>query len=172
MYCVPVKAGDRGRLSEEEIASQLLFILSDAPCLPTKPAPVGLLTAEPRSIWARDRAVLLQNEQNQRNIELIEQALVLVCLDESLPASFNANRFSGATPSVHMCGARVSFNHAFIFFLNVATTVRIFFFAQDETNMAHEMIHGGGSDSNTANRWFDKTMQVILIHIHFSNPNK
>lgn len=111
MYCVPVKAGDRGRLSEEEIASQLLFILSDAPCLPTKPAPVGLLTAEPRSIWARDRAVLLQNEQNQRNIELIEQALVLICLDESLPASFNANRFSGSTPSVHMCGARVSFIH-------------------------------------------------------------
>lgn len=112
MYCVPVKAGDRGRLSEEEIASQLLFILSDAPCLPTKPAPVGLLTAEPRSIWARDRAVLLQNEQNQRNIELIEQALVLICLDESLPVSFNANRFSGATPSVHTCGARVCLNHS------------------------------------------------------------
>lgn len=29
--------------------------------------------------------------------------------------------------------------------------------------MAHEMIHGGGSDSNTGNRWFDKTMQVIRI---------
>lgn len=26
--------------------------------------------------------------------------------------------------------------------------------------MAHEMIHGGGSDYNTGNRWFDKTMQV------------
>lgn len=109
MYCVPVKAGDRGRLSEDEIASQLLFILSDAPCLPKRPAPVGLLTAEPRSIWARDRAVLLQNEQNQRNIELIEQALVLICLDESLPVSFNASGFSGATTSVHMCGGRVCF---------------------------------------------------------------
>lgn len=110
MYCVPVKAGDRGRLSEDEIASQLLFILSDAPCLPTKPAPVGLLTAEPRSIWARDRLVLLLNEQNQRNIELIEQALVLVCLDESLPTSFNARGFNGATESTNFCGARVSFS--------------------------------------------------------------
>lgn len=115
MYCVPVKAGDRGRLSEEEITSQLLFILSDAPCLPKKPPPIGLLTAEPRSIWARDRIVLLQNEQNRRNIELIEQALVLICFDESLSISFNANGFSGATPSVHMCGARVSFHFIFEF---------------------------------------------------------
>lgn len=107
MYCVPVKASDRGRLSEEEIASQLLFILSDAPCLPSKPAPVGLLTAEPRSTWAHDRQALLEHERNQRNIELIEQALVLICLDESLPASFNGTVFAGATPSVHYCGARV-----------------------------------------------------------------
>lgn len=31
--------------------------------------------------------------------------------------------------------------------------------------MAHEMIHGGGSDYNTGNRWFDKTMQVIYMWI-------
>lgn len=30
--------------------------------------------------------------------------------------------------------------------------------------MAHEMIHGGGSDCNTPNRWFDKTMQIIICN--------
>lgn len=108
MYSVPVKTIDRGRLKEDEIASMVLFILSDAPCLPTKPAPVGVLTAEPRSIWARDRQVLLMNEQNKHNIELIEQALILVCLDESLPVSFNARGFEGATPGHHYAGDRVS----------------------------------------------------------------
>lgn len=136
MYCIPVKAGDRGQLTEDEIASQLLYLLSDAPCLPSKPAPVGLLTAEPRSLWARDRQVLLQEEPNRRIIELIEQALCLICLDESLPTTFNANGFIGATAAGHFSGGR------------------------DESNMAHQMIHGGGSECNSANRWFDKTMQV------------
>lgn len=37
--------------------------------------------------------------------------------------------------------------------------------------MAHEMIHGGGSDYNTGNRWFDKTMQVNLwpVNVHFNH---
>lgn len=110
MYHVPVKSNALGCLSVEVIASQLLFILSDAPCLPKRPVPIGLLTAEPRSIWARDRQILLQDETNQRNIELIEKALVLICLDESLPVSFNANGFAGATPSVHFAGERVRYS--------------------------------------------------------------
>lgn len=138
MYCVPIRAGDRGRLTENEIASQILFILGDAPCLPVRPPPVGLLTAEPRNKWAQDRNTLLLNDQNCRNIELIERALILLCLDEPIPNTFNARGFNGAKYAGHMAGTR------------------------NETNMAHEMIHGGGSEYNTANRWFDKTMQIIL----------
>lgn len=140
MYCVIVKSDVTGRLSEDEIFSQLLYILSDAPCLPQTPPMVGLLTAEPRRIWAKDRETLLQEEQNCRNIELIEQSLILLCLDETLPPSFNARGFIGATPSCHMTQDR------------------------DETNMAHEMIHGGGSECNSSNRWFDKTMQIIVCN--------
>ncbi len=114
--------------------------MSDAPCLPAKPPQVGLLTAENRSKWARDRETLLMDEKNSRNIELIEQALVLLCLDEILPSSFNARGFHGGPASTHMAGHR------------------------DETNMAHQMIHGGGSECNTANRWFDKTMQIIICN--------
>lgn len=80
------------------------------------------------------------DEQNRRNIEVIEQSLILLCLDETLPPSFNARGFVGATPSYHTANDR------------------------DETNMAHEMIHGGGSDCNSANRWFDKTMQIIVCN--------
>ncbi|XP_055380395.1 choline O-acetyltransferase [Condylostylus longicornis] len=140
MYCVPLKANDRGKLTEDEVASQILFILSDAPCLPTQPPAIGILTAEPRSLWAKDRDVLLLEDTNQRNVELIEQALIVLCLDEPLPGTFNARGFAGATPSLHTIGHR------------------------DETNMAHEMIHGGGSDFNSGNRWFDKTMQIIICN--------
>ncbi|XP_053945907.1 choline O-acetyltransferase [Anastrepha ludens] len=138
MYCIQLKTKDRGRISESELASNILYVLSDAPCLPTKPPLVGLLTTQERQCWGLNRKLLLENEVNQHSIRLIEQAVCLLCLDEPLPNTFNAYTFTGATPTGYMVGDR------------------------DDTNMLHEMIHGGGSGYNTANRWFDKALQIII----------
>ncbi|XP_018791208.1 PREDICTED: choline O-acetyltransferase [Bactrocera latifrons] len=138
MYCVNLKTSSRGRISETEIASNILYVLSDAPCLPTKPPMVGLLTAEERTRWATNRNLLLENEVNQNSILLIEKALCILCIDEPLPNTFNAYTFTGATPTGYLVGDR------------------------DDTNMLHEMIHGGGSNYNSANRWFDKVLQIII----------
>ena len=85
--------------------------------------------------------MFVQDVQNRQNLDLIENALLVVCLDDPLPASFNCRTLRGAVPEAvrgHIINAR------------------------DETNMAHQMIHGGGSAANSANRWFDMTVQVTV----------
>ncbi|XP_074034135.1 choline acetyltransferase [Leptinotarsa decemlineata] len=135
LYCVPVQAGDRGRLTEDEICSQMLYILDDAPCL-SSPPPVGLLTGWKRALWAEAREDLMKEEQNARNLDLITKSLLVVCLDEGLPTNFNCRLQRGGKG--HTAGPR------------------------DETNLAHQMLHGGGTIHNSANRWFDKTIQLII----------
>lgn len=143
MYCLLVKADDRGRLSEDEIYSQLMNILNAPPAQSGAAAPqVGILSTQERQTWAKDRNLLLAlGEQNQRNIELVEEALILLCIDEPLPPSFNARGFQGSPSSHHFTNGR------------------------DETNMAHQMIHGGGSKFNSGNRWFDKTFEGKLFSV-------
>jgi hypothetical protein len=78
-------------------------------------------------------------KRNRQNLELIENALLVVCFDDPLPASFNCRTLRSDVPEAvrgHIVDSR------------------------DETNMAHQMIHGGGSAANSANRWFDVTIQV------------
>ncbi|CAH0553094.1 unnamed protein product, partial [Brassicogethes aeneus] len=135
IYCVPVQAADRGRLTEDEICAQLLYVLDDAPCL-SNPPPIGLLTGWKRSLWAEARSDLLKEERNARNIELIMKSIFVVCLDEALPNEFNCRLQRGGKG--HSTGGR------------------------DETNLAHQMIHGGGSNYNSGNRWFDKTIQIVV----------
>lgn len=60
MYSLAVEAPDRGRLSEDEICAQLLFILNDAPCLIEPSHPIGLLSSQDRTLWAKDRENLIK----------------------------------------------------------------------------------------------------------------
>lgn len=63
LYCVAVKAADRGRLTEQELADQLLAVLSEAPGL--RPPPLlALLTASDRDTWAKARDILLNQGNN------------------------------------------------------------------------------------------------------------
>ncbi|XP_049790510.1 choline O-acetyltransferase [Schistocerca nitens] len=140
-YAVPVREEPSGaRLSERELCAQLMHVLREAPSLPPAP-PLGLLTAQRRDVWAAHRQLLLQDEQNRASLEQLESSLVLVCLDEPLPASFNSRTLRESRPEVAR-GHQVA--------------------GRDETNMAHQMLHGGGSALNGANRWFDKTVQVVV----------
>jgi len=82
---------------------------------------------------------LISDKKNRQNLDLIENALLIVCLDDPLPTSFNCRTLRSDVPEAvrgHIVDSR------------------------DETNMAHQMIHGGGSAVNSANRWFDMTVQV------------
>ncbi|XP_071440594.1 choline O-acetyltransferase isoform X2 [Hetaerina americana] len=142
LYEVKVKANGRP-LSEAELARQMMRVLQEAPSVssPIATPPIGLLTAERRDTWADVRAKLRRHETNVRSLEKIERALMVVCFDEPLPLDFNysADGMSLYQGKVgHFAGNR------------------------DETNMAHQTLHGGGSFYNSGNRWFDKTVQFII----------
>uniref|UniRef100_A0AAU6PBV7 Choline O-acetyltransferase n=1 Tax=Protohermes xanthodes TaxID=1452977 RepID=A0AAU6PBV7_9NEOP len=151
-YCVAVKATDRGRLTEDEICSQFLHILNDAPCL-ASPPPVGLLTGDNRRKWGDNRESLYQDERNRRNLDLIAKSLLLICLDEPLPANFNARALRTSSSSSASGNLDETNRGGYVGYIAGH---------RDETNMAHQMLHGGGSSLNSANRWFDKTVQFVI----------
>ncbi|XP_033210591.1 choline O-acetyltransferase [Belonocnema kinseyi] len=132
-YSVPVRASDRGRITEEELIQQILKIMEEKPD-PRTP-PVGILTTSKRPVWAKAREELLKNERNRHNIELLERCLCVVCIDDDvLPGTFN----NPYRKSDKWIGDR------------------------DYANVLHHTIHGGGSRHLGANRWFDKTFHAIL----------
>jgi choline O-acetyltransferase len=125
------------RLSPKEIFDQLKIIVdSEAPS--DMEIPVGIMTSMKRPAWADQRTKLLAEEINKQSLEEIETCHFIVNLDEPLPAK----RFNSALN------------------LTSADCIQIKSNGRDETNIMHQMLHGGGSNFNTGNRWFDKTIQV------------
>ena len=50
-------------------------------------ASIGTLTADHRDVWAEFRTNLVKNPQNEKNLETIQSAAFLVCLDETSPVT-------------------------------------------------------------------------------------
>ncbi|KYN22541.1 Choline O-acetyltransferase, partial [Trachymyrmex cornetzi] len=132
-YSVPVRASDRGRITEIELVQQLLRIM-ETKADPRTP-PVGILTTTKRPAWAKAREELMKNERNRHNLELLERCLCVVCIDDDvLPTTFN----NPMKKEDRWIGDR------------------------DYANVLHHALHGGGSRHLGANRWFDKTFHAIL----------
>ncbi|XP_076669809.1 choline acetyltransferase isoform X2 [Andrena cerasifolii] len=132
-YSVPVRASDRDRITEAELVQQLLSIM-ETKADPRTP-PVGILTTAKRPVWAKAREELLKHERNRHNLELLERCLCVVCIDDDiLPITFN----------------------------NPLKKENRWLGHRDYANVLHHALHGGGSRHLGANRWFDKTLHVIL----------
>lgn len=129
---------DATPITEEQIATKLLNIIVDAKKTASMAGSysVGILTSQKRDDWAHSRELLMKSASNRNNLALIERSLFFVNFDlETLGPEFNSGCKVGAK------GNRL-YND------------------RDETNMMHQMIHGGGSEYCSGNRWFDKTIQV------------
>ncbi|XP_025203705.1 choline O-acetyltransferase isoform X1 [Melanaphis sacchari] len=140
-YVLRLTSGeDATPITEEEIVTKLLNIIMDAKKTTgaTSTYPVGILTSQKRDDWAHSRELLMKSASNRNNLALIERCLFLINFDlEPLGLEFNS------TCKVGSKGYRLSND-------------------RDETNMMHQMIHGGGSEYCSGNRWFDKTIQLII----------
>ncbi|XP_073978610.1 choline acetyltransferase isoform X1 [Rhodnius prolixus] len=134
-YATYLRRGNQ-KLSEEELSGHILQILENHENRSVPP--VGLLTTLPRNVWAETREVLMEREENRESLELIEKSLAVLCLDlKPIGEKFMRRGIER--------GAKGFIQNK-----------------RDETSMAHQMLHGGGSQSNTPNRWFDKTIQIIV----------
>ncbi|XP_075588758.1 choline acetyltransferase isoform X2 [Dermatophagoides farinae] len=96
---------------------------------------IGILTTENRKIWAKIRTDLIKDRTNAENIRLIETSLFILCLDDFiLPKSCQRTGYRDSIQIAKM----------------------------DQSYMASMLLHGGGSDVHTANRWWDKFLQIIV----------
>ncbi|XP_068735255.1 carnitine O-acetyltransferase-like isoform X1 [Montipora capricornis] len=126
-YILNVYDGSRP-LSEGELAAQLERITSSSNTSPSEEA-VGVLTGANRTFWAKQRKRMRQDRKNKANLEAIEDAVFVLCLDQPPPHSTQS-------PSV----------------MERPTS----------SVTARQCLHGDGTQYNSANRWFDKIIQVCV----------
>jgi len=83
---------------------------------------------------------LCVDKTNRDNLEAVERCIFVLCLDSSTtePLSFHSQGGDTVSDTAH----------------------------RSDVSLAEQMIHGNGSRVNSANRWFEKTMQVNKAHMY------
>ncbi|CAL1705975.1 unnamed protein product [Somion occarium] len=79
---------NRPVLTEREILRNLQAIVQDADQLPTHEVArnsIGVLSTENRKVWSSLRKALIRNRNNESCLEIIDNALFVVCLDDASP---------------------------------------------------------------------------------------
>lgn len=84
---------DRPILTESALVRTLRSILRDADSLPPEKVAaesLGVFTTEKRRTWSEHRETLFQDPINRRNIDMIDSALFVLCLDDIVPESISS----------------------------------------------------------------------------------
>ena len=90
-------------------------------------------------------------------MKLIETSCMIVCIDQPLPAEL-FNRRESPPGKIDAAGA-------------AAEAAADAAGRRDDTNRAVQMINGGGTQFNSANRWYDKSVQVHTSSSIIMNNN-
>ncbi|XP_011486558.1 choline O-acetyltransferase isoform X2 [Oryzias latipes] len=101
-FVLDVVANDK-QLSEVEILGQLEKIMKTSENSKDGCPPMGLLTSDGRTEWARAREALTRDQVNRDSLSLIENCLGVLCLDE--PCGLQPNDTNRALMMLHGGGA-------------------------------------------------------------------
>ena len=102
----------------------------------TQPYNTQSLLSVTQRYWSNQaRTYFFTDPDNRDGLGMIERSSFVLCLDKSIPLSWNHQSSIDET--------RMSI--------------------RDDVSLASQMLHGQGSKINSSNRWFDKTMQVQML---------
>ncbi|XP_050719792.1 choline O-acetyltransferase-like [Eriocheir sinensis] len=145
------------RLSQQQVMTQLREVLRQVDEYEgSDPPPVGVMTSDNRRTWAQSRQILAGEPDNKRILGIIEACVLVVCFDDPLPTKFNLATRTSHRASLSKRSSSLNMTSSQNSSQEQDGTAR------DEVNAGHQMIHGGGFNHNSANRWFDKTVQFVL----------
>ncbi|XP_063720663.1 carnitine O-acetyltransferase-like isoform X2 [Symsagittifera roscoffensis] len=144
MYSVDILDRDRKLLSGDEIFKRLMGVYMSS-CLPpetkteamneqTPDVPIGILTSQHRDTWTDQYTQLASDPHNREVLRTIESSIFMLCLDYDPPENESSN-----TRTIDVTESR-----------------------EKLSELSGFSLHGGGSNKHSCNRWFDKTIQVIV----------